>query len=133
MVEASHDLVDLVLLEWRSIEMYSGRNPLWSVWLIVVLRLALGKSLDVEIPNPPIMRVRDKSVKTFPVNVETSFVEFGVNHNFAISQMNDRLKIVRHFVLSNKNSGCTKNAEDLAKSPLLLFKGERYEGLHGFL
>jgi hypothetical protein len=47
--------------------------------------------------------------------------------------MNDRLKIVRHFVLSNKNSGGTKNPEDLAKSPLIFFKSERCESLHGFL
>jgi hypothetical protein len=63
--------------------MYSGRNLLWSIWLIVVLRLALGESLDVDILNSPIRRVRDKSVKTFPVDLETSFVEFGVNYNFA--------------------------------------------------
>ena len=54
-------------------------------------------------------------MKTFPVDLETSIVEFGVNHNFSFSQMNDRLKIVRHFVLSNTNSGCTKNAENLTK------------------
>ncbi len=104
--------------------MFSCRNLLWSIWLIVVLRLALEESLDVEILNPPIRRVREKSV-TFPVDLDKSFVEFGVNHNFAVSQINDRLKIVRHFDLSSKNSGCTKNAEDLAKSPLLFFKSER--------
>ena len=113
--------------------MYSGQNLLWSIWLIVVLSLVLREALDVEIPNPPIRRVRDTSVKTFPVDLETSIVEFGVNHNFSFSQMNDRLKIVRHFVLSNKNSGCMKNAEDLAKSTLLFFKSEQCKSLHGFL
>jgi len=95
--------------------MYSGRNLLRSIWLIVVIRLVLREALDVEIPNPPIRRVRDKSVKAFPVDLETSFVEFGVNHNFAFSQMNDRLKIVRHFVLSNKHSGVRRTLRILLR------------------
>jgi hypothetical protein len=116
--------------------MYSGRDLCWPIWIVVVYRRVIGVFFDVDIPQLPTRCVRDESTKTLPVDPETSLFELGVNHDFAVSQINDCLEIVRQCTpLSSfqQKSDRTKSAEDLSKNPLLLLNGKRCESLHGFL
>ena len=64
-------------------------------------------------------------METSPVDLEFCVAELGVDHDLGFCQINDRLKVVRHFVLSNKNYGSTKNAENPFEDPLLFFKSGR--------
>ena len=72
-------------------------------------------------------------METFPVDLEFSVAELGVDHDLGSCQINDRLKVVRHFVFSNKYRGSTSNAENLLEDPLLFFKSGRRKVRHGFL